>query len=155
MVPNCFRKAGFQLDQPHFDSEDDIPLSDLRALMEQGGFDDLTPEEFVDFDNTVLTESDTEFNTLSNPTSENCDDDEEENEIDDENAEQTEANAIAPIKHTEVLDMFNEIRLFAHSKENTFLFDKVLECINCVQDDLIASKTKQSSITDFFTKKND
>lgn len=78
VVPNCFRKSGFQLNQPHFDSEDDNALSDLRALMEQGGFDDLTTEEFVDFDNTVLTESDTEFNALSKPASENCDDDDEE-----------------------------------------------------------------------------
>lgn len=158
VVPNCFRKAGFQLDQTENcsdDDDDDIPLSELRALMAQGDFDDLSVEEFVQLDNVVLTENDGAFNALDNRNSENCDDDEEENEIDDENSEQTEADSKSTVTHGQALDMLKEIKIFAHSKNNAFLFDKIVECINLVQDDLIANKTKQASITDFFTKQND
>lgn len=165
-VPNCFRKAGFQLNDGAVASaevpasgnvdisEEDIPLSELRALMTQAGFGDLPPEEFASFDDAVLTESDAIFSAIERPSKENsADEAETENDVDDENAEQNE-NKTVPIKHTEALDKLEEIKFFAYAKENPFLLDKIEECINLVQDDLIANKNKQSSITDFFSKVN-
>lgn len=42
------------------------------------------------------------------------------------------------IKHSDALDKFDEVKLFAHAKDNAFLLDKIQECISLVQDDLIA-----------------
>lgn len=159
VVPNCFRKAGFQLKENDDASgevdEDDIPLSELRALMAQSGFDDLTPEEFVHLDDAVFTENDTEFSTKDDEskTNPNDDDSEKENDEEDNNCEQIESQIVSTIKHTEALDMLNEIKLFAYSKENAFLLDKIVECINSVENDLVAKQTKQCSITDYFAKK--
>lgn len=161
VVPNCFRKAGFQLDRDDASDEvdeEDIPLSELRALMAQAGFCDLTADQFARFDDIVLTESETTFNPTGDSNDENNDDEAETEtatEIDDENAEQTDDNIVSTIKYAEALDMLKELRLFAYAKENTCLLDRVVECVNLVQDDLITKNKKQTSITDFFSKKAD
>lgn len=158
VVPNCFRKAGFRFDESSDagnDDEDDIPLSELRALMTHGDFNDLTVDEFVQLDDGVLTESDTEF-TSNNPSNENSEDNSEtEDEIEDENSEQSDNTSVSSIKHTEALDMLKEVQLFAYTKDNSSLADKIADCMNLVQDDLIYSKKKQTSITDFFTKSSE
>lgn len=157
VVPNCFRKAGFQLQQlenaDDFDSEDNIPLAELRALMEQCGCDDLSAEEFVQHDNIVLTKSDTQFKSLSNENTDEVEVVEESDDDDDnENAEQTDASCMSTINYATALDMLKDLRLFAYAKENNCLVDKIEECVNVVQEDLISNKTKQASITDFFPK---
>lgn len=158
-VPNCFRKAGFQLvtddgaGASNDIDEEDIPLSELRDLLLQAGLNDASVEEFVCFDNQTLTENDTTFNTIGTPNNEKSED-EAENDDEDENSEQSEEKTVS-ITHSDALDKLDEVKLFACAKDNVFLLDKIQECINMVQDDLIAKKNKQSSIRDFFSKKTD
>lgn len=108
-------------------------------------------------DDEVLTESDTDFTVSSHPNEATSvvNESEIDDEIDDDNSEQTDHNRILSIKHTEALDILKEIRIFAYAKENECLLEKVVECISLVQDDLITNKTKQASITDFFSKSTD
>ena len=46
-------------------------------------------------------------------------------------------------------------QLFAYAKGYACLLDKIIDCINLVQDNLIQNKTKQTSITDFVAKNSD
>lgn len=157
VVPNCFRKAGFQFvdsTDADYDEEDDIPLSELRALMAENDFNDLTVEEFVNIDDGVFTESDTEFTSIDLNSEDKEDDTETEDDIEDENSEQSDNSNVSSIKHAEALDMLKEIQVFAYSKDNSCLADKLSECMNLVQDDLICSKKKQTSITEFFAKQS-
>lgn len=152
VVPNCFRKAGFQLDCSADTSDGDIDLSELRDLMEQAGFSDLSPDEFVHIDDIVLTESDKEFIAVNvTESNENETQNKSDEEVEDENNEQTEVDSATTIKYTEALDMLKEIRLLAYEKQNKCLIDKIADCINLVQEDLITNKNKQTSITDYFS----
>lgn len=76
-------------------SENDIPLPELRDLMAQNGFDDLTLDQYARLDDVVFTEGDTEFNEFSKMSDEKSEGEAEtEEEFDDENCEHTDGNRI-------------------------------------------------------------
>lgn len=157
VVPNCFRKAGFQLPLAELEMfEDDAIFTELHDLMVQFGADDLSVEEYVRIDEEVLTESDTDFNVnnyeISCDLHNDADENDEKDSNDDDNSDQT--MTVSVIRYSEALEMLKELKLFACSKENNVLLDKFTECANLIQDDFISKKNKQATITDFFSRTN-
>lgn len=147
-VPNCFRKAGFTFnsEMESDDEEDIISLAELRRLMDQANFNDLTENEYLHVDAGVCTEDETQFTNSSENILEI--DDEE----DDENSEQFAFEPMQIIQPQEVKNMLNQVKQFACGKGLHSLLEKTMECIHLVEDHVSSKQTKQSSITDFFSK---
>lgn len=151
VVPNCFRKAGFNFNQETLDDDDEenLPLSDLRALLEQIQIGnqqenfDMTVEEFIGFDDDVLTEADNQFELgTSNETEVDNLSDNDDDEIDFE----------TPITHTEALMILDRIKAYACKEGLSSLLTKTAECANLIQDNVCTKKTKQTAIVDYFKK---
>lgn len=79
-------------------------------------------------------------------------DQDNEDKSDDENSEQNEAYSAIILKHSDVVNILCQVKDFACAKDNNLLLDKVMDCINVVQEDFLTKKTKQSTITQFFSK---
>lgn len=146
VVPNCFRKAGFTInsseDVPM--DEEDLPLSVLRDLMSQANCDDLTVEEFVQFDNNVITENDIDFRTAMPPESNNEDSDNDYNDIEEDNSR--------PKTHPEAIQLLNQLKAYACEKGLEPLLNNTIESITYLENDFSNKKNKQSHISDYFSK---
>lgn len=144
VVPNCFRKAGFQLEQHDDCNSDDenVPLKELRIILERIDICDISVEEFISFDENVLTEDDTCFTANTNPKTADDNDSDSEDDAADK----------AKMSHTEVLMQIDRIKSYACNEGLESLYQKLNECSNVVQDAVYAKHTKQSTIEDFFAK---
>lgn len=155
VVPNCFRKADFDFNQISTDTNDEnVSLSELRALIDQVKIGitaekcDMTVEEFISFDDDVLTENDKEFemekrNVLEESNVSGDDDDDENDKIAD-----------TAITHSEALTLLDRIKAYACKEGLSALLSKTAECANIIQDNVYTKKTKQTSIGDFFKKQS-
>lgn len=147
VIPNCFRKAGFKFQQ-HSEIADDanVPLRELRVVLERIQCDDMASvEDFVCFDDDLLTESDTFTTNSTEKAVKDSDDDDSDSEVTEETAdiELTESIALLSI---------DRLKKYACKEGLEPLYAKIAECANMIQDAVIAKHTKQSTIQDYYDK---
>lgn len=151
--PNFFKKAGYkfnsQMDES--DEDDSISLANLRNLVVRADCTDLSIVEYVNVDTGVLTEYETQFTTSTESNVQSTEND-DDLLMEDENDEQNTTVSTINIQHFEAKNMLKQVKQFACDKGLITLLEKTMEYIDLIENHGLPKQTKQSSITDYFSK---
>lgn len=152
VVPNCFKKAGFVFEKQQCEIADDGngPLRELRVVLQriQSNTDNVvSAEEFVNFDDDILTESETFFESnKTNIISETVNQSDDSESDDDDTADND-------VTKFDALLCIDQLKAYACKEGLDSLYAKIAECANIVNDAIISKHSKQSTIEEYFTKK--
>lgn len=143
-VKNCFRHAGFTLNESNEIEEDsdEIALSELIRRIDPGCTNN-SLNEFIAIDDGVFTETD-EI-SIANLTSAAI--------VNEDSDEENEPDSQVNIAPQEALRQLIALSDYAASSGNEQLFAKINECIRLQESDIINKKSKQTVLTDFFVNK--
>lgn len=156
-VEGAFRKAGFNFSTSgdNIDPEDDVSVSYLASLMRQTNCSGMTISEFISIDNDVFTECDSMDSIEIAEAIEMAEADENESETESgESQNESQSEPREMLTSNEVILYAERLKKTALAKGNTRPFNKISDCIMIIEEEISKRICKQTTIGDFFTKKN-
>ena len=157
IVKNCFSKSGFSTAEPD-PSEDDSDAiitevgQQLHCLQHSGLAGNLTPEEYIDTDQSVETAGDLYTDIIAHVSRETQGDgDDQDNNGDDVDDGDDDCATTSQVSLAEAQTCLVKLKCYLLSQEDTSVYFSHLHHIKNFMD-LQKSFQKQSKITDYFTK---
>lgn len=157
-VEGAFKKAGFKFweNVDEFDPEDDMILSELASLMRRTSCSGMTIAEFISMDDNVYTECDSIDPIAIAEACELAVGGEAESETEIESSESQSDSQSQPqemLTSNEMVLYVQRLKETALAKGNTRLLNKISDCMMILEDDISKKMCKQTTIGDFFIKK--
>ncbi|XP_066157788.1 tigger transposable element-derived protein 6-like [Euwallacea fornicatus] len=156
-IKNCFTKAGFRyevtpISGEGWDPDDEVPLSKLAEvckMMRHAGHEQTDTDAFINVDNAVQVEDQEMEVSISNENTEEID-------SEDESDTMIYNNNMSDSKIHSYSDAFNNVnKLKEFSLKNSDLrgFEMLSKLEIHFEEDFMKKKTRQTSITEYFTSK--
>lgn len=159
-VANCFRKAGISFDHTETTNSETVidsnPLVQLIGQINsiQMGDDLMSATEFLAIDNETYTENDDISSNIDSQEFDDADENDENDENDEANDNNNNSQEQPKMTHTVALNLAECLKRYALEQSSATLISHVNTLTQCIQDEIIKKKSKQTTLDNFFSVRN-